>query len=278
MTIMSIVSGGLILTFLLYALLLALVVVAVKFLPNTFLGEPAQAVLKWLPPFLGGTALRDWAATVAEGLARQRLAGQRTGETGGRLAVEIEEAAMHAMLPLAAPADLDRIVACPETGQGHISVTVPEVLAIAAHIRRNKSRSEQTRIYEQAVANARRIASRSPGDLKPYPCALQGPDHVCCTFALRPLRCRPLHAISVRNQVSKDAAPAPGHPAEASESPGHERMVAQGVQLGLTRALQSAGLDANIYELNSALATALGMPDAAERWARGEDVFRDTLR
>ena len=46
----------------------------------------------------------------------------------------------------------------------------------------------------------------------------------------------------------------------------------------MTRALKSAGLDANIYELNSAVATALEIPDAAERWARGEDVFRKTLR
>ena len=46
----------------------------------------------------------------------------------------------------------------------------------------------------------------------------------------------------------------------------------------MTRALKSAGLDANIYELNSAVATALEISDAAERWARGDDVFRNTRR
>ncbi len=61
--------------------------------------------------------------------------------------------------------------------------------------------------------------------------------------------------------------------AEALEEHGHEQTVAQGIEMGLTRALKSAGLDANIYEINSALATALGSPDAAERWANGERVF-----
>ena len=275
---MSVLTGGLILTFLLYALLLALVLVAVKFFPKTLLGEPAKAVLDWLPPFLGGTALRDWAATTAEQLAQKRLAGKRTGDTAGLLAKEMEEAAMHAMLPLLDARDLDRIVACPEAGQGRVGVTAPEALAIAAHIRKNKSRAEQKRIYDLAVVNAKKIASRASGDPTPHPCALQGPNHVCCTFALRPLRCRPLHAISIAKEISQRTAP-PNRPQPgAPDAPRHEEIVAQGIEDGMTRALKSAGLDANIYELNSAVATALAIPDAAERWARGEDVFRKTLR
>src|SRR5262249_47829037 len=130
---MSIVIAGLILTFLLYALVLGLMVALVLFFPKSFLGEPAQAALKWLPPFLGGAALRNWAATAARQRTQKRVAGRRRGETACRLATEVEEAAMHAMLPLAAPADLNRVVACPETGQGRVGVTAPEVLAIAAH-------------------------------------------------------------------------------------------------------------------------------------------------
>jgi len=275
---MSVLTGGLILTFLLYALLLAVVVVAVKFFPKTLLGDPAKAVLDWLPPFLGGTALRDWAATSAEQLAQKRLAGKRTGDTAGLLAKEMEDAAMQAMLPLLEARDLDRIVACPEAGQGRVGVTAPEAIAIEAHIRKNKSRTEQKRIYDLAVVNAKKIASRSFGDSTPHPCALQGPDHVCCTFALRPLRCRPLHAMSIAKETSQRPA-SPTHPQPAApDAPRHEEIVAEGIEAGMTRALKSAGLDANIYELNSAVATALEIPDAAERWARGEDVFGKTLR
>lgn len=275
---MSVLTGGLILTFLLYALLLALVLVAVKSFPKTLLGDPAKAVLNWLPPFLGGTALRDWAATTAEQLAQKRLAGKRTGDTAGLLAKEMEAAAMHAMLPLLEAGDLDRIVACPEAGQGRVGVTPPEAIAIAAHIRKNKSRADQKRIYDLAVVNAKKIASRSSDDSTPHPCALQGPDHVCCTFALRPLRCRPLHATSIAKEASQRPASPPQPQPGAPGAPRHEEIVAEGIEAGMTRALKSAGLDANIYELNSAVATALEIPDAAERWARGDDVFGKTLR
>jgi hypothetical protein len=275
---MSALTVGLILAFLFHALLLLVVVAVVLFFPKSFLSEPAKAVLNWLPPFLGGAALRDWSATAAEQLAQKRLADKRTGETVSRLAMEMEEAAMHAMLPLVEPADLERIVACPETGQGRVGVTAPEVLAIAAYIRKHKSRAEQKRIYELAVENAQKVGARSVGDLTPYPCALQGPDHVCCAFARRPLRCRPLHAISVANELARRGGPPAGSHPETPDEPRHEQIVAQGIEVGMTRALKSAGLDANIYELNSALATALQTPDAAECWARGDDVFRDALR
>ena len=58
---MSVLTAGLILIFLFHALLLVLVMAVVLFFPKSFLGEPAKAVLNWLPPFLGGKALRDWA-------------------------------------------------------------------------------------------------------------------------------------------------------------------------------------------------------------------------
>ena len=272
---MSVLTAGLILTFLFQALLLMLLVGLGLLFPKSFLGEPAKVVLNWVPPFLGGNALRDWAATVAEQLAQKRLAGRRTGETASLLAKEMEDAAMHAMLPLVEPADLERIVACPEAGQGHVGVTAPEALAIAAHIRKHKSHAEQKRLYELAVENAKIIAARPAGVLAPHPCALKGRDHVCCTFALRPLRCRPLHAMTVAKETGLHEAPPAHLPAQALAEPRHEQIVAQGIEAGMTRALKSAGLDANIYELNSALATALEIPDAADRWARGEDVFHN---
>jgi hypothetical protein len=135
---MSSFTAGLLLTFLFHLVFLALLVAVVLFLPKSFLGRPAKAVLRWLPPFLGGNALRDWAATVAEGMARKRLNEGRTGETASLIAMETEEAAMHAMLPLVDASDLDRIVACPEAGQGRIGVTAPEALEIAAFIRKQK--------------------------------------------------------------------------------------------------------------------------------------------
>jgi hypothetical protein len=275
---MSSLIGGLILVLLFHLVFLALVAVVVGFFSKSRLGRPARAVIEWLPPFLGGAALRDWAAWAAEQVARKRLASQRTGETVSQLAIELEDAAMQAMLPLADPADLERAMTCPETGQGRVGVTAPEALAIVAYIRKHKSRAEQERLRTLAAENARKISTRSPGDGSPSPCALQGADHVCCVFARRPLRCRPLHALSVMRARRERDEVESCLPGDDMEAPRHEEWVAKGIEIGLTRALKSAGLDANLYELNSALATALGTPDAAERWARGEDVFQSTLR
>lgn len=293
------------------------VIAIVIFSRGTFWGEKdaaeeAKAVLTWRPPFLRGGALRNWAAMTTEQLAQNRLRGERTGKTGVQLAVELEEGAMHAMLPLARQAELERIVACPETGQGivgvtaveaitiaaHLSngrsqagqnrivacpdtgqgivgVTVVEALAIAARLRKSRSRAQLTQIHDLAVENSKTMASRADGEgnLDPLPCPLQGQDDVCCVYPVRPLRCRPLHAITVAKAMGSRIAEVAGSQAEAPNEDQHEWTIEQGIEIGLIRALKSAGLDANVYELNSALATALETPKAAERWANGENMF-----
>lgn len=277
---MSNLVVGLLMVFSFYALFLLACFALVRFLPASFMGEQAKAVLSWLPPFVGGEALRNWAATTAEQLTKKRLTDEQTAETVTQLAAEIEEGAMHAMLPTAGLSDLERIMACPETGQGTVGVTAPEALAIAVYLRKNRSQAEQQRVYEMAVENADAIAAQTRGDRdpSPLPCPLQGEDHVCCVYALRPLRCRPLHAISIAKEIGNHSEPsAAGSQAEVPGETGHEQTVAEGIEMGVTRALQSARLDAGVYELNSALATALAVPNAAERWAKGENLFHTQL-
>ncbi|MEO6788452.1 MAG: hypothetical protein ABI318_20195 [Chthoniobacteraceae bacterium] len=266
---------GLLMTFLIYALLLLCAFALVVFLPASFLGTPAKAVVKWLPPFMGGEALRNWAATMSERAARKRLAGKPTGATAGQLATEIEEIAMHAMLPMAGNPDLERVVACPKEGQGMVGVTAPEVLQIADYIRKNKPPGEQKRIHDMAVENTRKLTfhAAATAELHPPPCPLQGKDHVCSVYANRPLRCRPLHLLAIAKTAGLGVAKAAGPEGGSA----HGQTVAEGIETGLTQALKSAGVDAGVYELNSALATALETPDAAERWAKGEKVFHDPL-
>lgn len=273
--IMSVLVAGLLIVFLLYGLLFGACLAVALLIPKSFLGAPAKAVLNWLPPFLRGEALRNWAEATAERLARQRLAQKLTGETAVQLAAEVEAGAMRAMLPAAELSDLERIVACPEAGQGKVGVTAPEALALAAYLRRNRSRVEQDRIYRQAVENVKKLAVRksSQGDAPPLPCPLHGKDHVCCAYGARPLQCRPLHAVEIAKDLGGHGFPRETSAIGADQGCGHEHTVAQGIERGLTRALKSAGLDADIYELNGALATALETPDAAERWAKGENIF-----
>lgn len=240
-----------------------------------FWPEEAKAVLTWPSPFLRGAELRNWAATTVEELTLTRLNGKRTGMRAVQLAAEVEEGAMQAMLPLAQQAERECIVACPETGQGPLGVTALEVLAIADHLRTNRSPAEQKRIHDRAVESSIKIASRTGDDrnLPPLPCPLQGRDGVCWVYAARPLLCRPLHAKSIAKGMGNRSVEPAGSQTQAPGVDGREQTIAEGFEIGLTRALKSAGLDANIYELSSALAVALETPDAAQRWANGEKVF-----
>lgn len=158
-------------------------------------------MLTWRPPFVSGEALRNWAAWATKDSVQRRLAGERTGQTAVRLARDVEDGAVHAMLPEAPPADLERVVPCPAEGQGVFGVTAPEVLAIAANLRQTRSRAEQRKISELAAENAKKLAALAPGNggAPPLPCPLQGENHICCTYAARPLHCLPLHARSVAN-------------------------------------------------------------------------------
>jgi hypothetical protein len=267
------------------AILLAAVVLGVIFVRAAFWGEQDQAnevndELTWRPSFLRGEALRNWAARVAETTAFRRLQGKLTGRTALQLAAEIEQGALHAMLPLARQAEIESVVACPDAGQGTIGVTPVEVLAIVAALRKKRSREEQKRVHALAAENARTIASRgsNPTEQRPLACPLQGTYNVCRTFGERPLQCRPLHAVAVARTMGSRRASHVGTDDGSSDHHGYEDTVAEGIALGLSRALQSASLDGNTYEFNSALATALEIPDAAERWARGEDVFASCPR
>lgn len=256
-----------------YIVFLLACLAVLRLLPRSGLGKQAAAALGWLPPFLRGDALREWAAATAQGIAQQQLSGTRTADTAARLAMEMEAGAMHAMLPLARSADLGRVIACPESGQGLIGVTAPEVLAIAGHVRKKLPRAEQERMRGMAAQNAKQLAARTSRErISPVlPCPLQGDAHICCVYSQRPLRCRILHSVLIANEMTeRHAAVKPGEER-------HEETVAEGIEIGLTRALDSAGLSAKVYELNSALAIALGMPNAAERWASGEDVFSAAL-
>lgn len=259
-----------------YALVLLACFAVMRHFPASFLGEPAKAVLAWVPPFLGGESLRNWAAAKAGETVRNQLAGKRDAGLATRLTTAIEDGAMRAMLPTVDDAARERRVPCPPDGQGRVGVTAPEALAIAEYIRKHLPLAEQRRIREMAVENARAIAAGRPAisKLPVLPCPLQGHGCMCAVYPARPLRCRPLLAHAVAAGSGTDAG---AHPVEASGSQtvaaDHEKTVAEGVERGVARALQAAGLDSAIYELNSALVIALDDPAAAADWARGERVF-----
>ena len=257
-------------------------VVAIIWLEVAFRGdrgrtEREEEVRRWQPPFARGGDLVNWARSTTARTVGKWLAGKPTAATPSKLAAELHEGATRAMLPLAPERETRRTVACPEEGQGMIGITAPEAIEIADYIRRNLSRAERDRIYDLALENAKKMADLGHTQLSvdETPCPLQGDDCVCRTYEARPLRCRPLHAATIARQLGLETSGAAGEiPPWAS----HMLSIEQGVEEGLIRSLESAGLDANLYELNDALVTALDTPDAAERWKQGDGVFAFTGR
>lgn len=250
-----------------------IVVPALYCLEIALRGHDAEAERRknwiWRPPFARGGALLDWAAATTRRMVGEGLSGRRSAATPVKLAADLERGATRAMLPLASEQQAGCPVRCPDEGQGMIGVTAPEVLQVADTIRRTMSRAEKQRIYDQALANSQKISGLDHTQFNgtEAPCPLAGHDHLCRVYAARPLHCRPLHAAAIAAKFDLEIDRA--GPADAILA----QTVRQGVAAGLESGLQSAGLDARLYELNSALVTALDTPDAAVRWANGEDVF-----
>jgi Fe-S-cluster containining protein len=258
------------------ALLVCLVVIVALWLnvamsSDRDLAGGSETAGRLRPRFSRGGDLLNWATRTAAWIVRRRLTQNHSQSTPMKLAAELEEGATRAMFPLAPEREMRRIMACPDNGQGTIGITVPEVLGMAHYIRHNMSRAERKRIYDLAVENTKRIAELDQADISAdqIPCPLQGEDKICRAYSARPLRCRALHTATIAEQLGlKPAAGEDEAPALVAAE-----VVERGFEEGLTLGLRSAGLDANQYELNSALVRAMDVPDAPQRWMRGEDVF-----
>jgi len=229
-----------------------------------------QAERRWRPPYVRGAELMSWTRSMTARIVGMVLRDGADATTPKKLAVKLNDGASRAMLPLASRLDSDREVACPETGQGVIGVSVPEAIELADYLRRSLPKSEVLRVHQRSRENADLIAQDPSLRGSGSPCSLQGGDCVCRAYPARPFGCRPLHAVTIAHELGLDAVPDDGEPADWAT---YADAIGQGIAEGLARGLESAGLDGKIYELHSALVTALDNPDAAERWAKGEDVF-----
>ncbi len=223
---------------------------------------------RWQPPYVRGQELVAWARKVAAEVVRT-TSGSAPSERAG--SVEVSEAlqagATLAMLSDLPRRELQRVLPCPSGGQGLIGVTADEALTLAEHVRWDLPKRDGERIR----ARARELADEPTTEPKegggvPRGCALQGADGICTVFASRPVQCRALHA----GMLLRRWAPSP---VDAGTDLADARSVCEGIQDGWVTALAEAGLDPNVYELNSALAAALGSDDAYLRWLEGEPLF-----
>ena len=143
-----------------------------------------------------------------------------------------------------------------------VDVLAPEAFRIAAHLKRTRSPGE-------LAAVASRLGAHGQHDFGTRPCVFL--DHGRCSiYEVRPMVCRGYNSLSKErceafyNDASVDLKGTKDHQAGS---------LAEAMEEGVIAGLNALGLDAQWYELPSAVLRALETPAGASRWARGEAVF-----
>ena len=145
-----------------------------------------------------------------------------------------------------------------------VDVLAPEAFRIAAYL-------QQTLSLQELAALVYRLGTHGQHDFGIRPCVFLA-DGRCSIYEVRPLVCRGY------NSLSKERCEAFYHDASVDLRGTKDRVVgrlAEATEDGIIAGLEALGLDAQWYELPSAVLRALETSDSPARWARGETVFQD---
>jgi Fe-S-cluster containining protein len=143
-----------------------------------------------------------------------------------------------------------------------VDVLAPEAFLIAAHLQRTRSASELTSLLC-------RLAAHGQHDFGQRACVFLAQGQ-CSIYDVRPLVCRGY------NSLSKERCEAFYHDASVDLTGTKDHTaarLAEATQEGVIAGLKALGLEAQWYELASAVLRALETDGGAARWARGEPVF-----
>jgi Fe-S-cluster containining protein len=153
-----------------------------------------------------------------------------------------------------------------------VSVTAVEAIAIADKMRADYP-PDWIEAIKVKVDSAARVISpmvKSEDYLKArVPCALLAEGGQCSIYANRPLMCRSYSSFSVNS--CKQCFDEPER--DYVEMDNFALSVGLGIIDGMLSACIEKHRDGLMYEFHSALLRALEVPDASERWQRGERVF-----
>jgi Fe-S-cluster containining protein len=141
-------------------------------------------------------------------------------------------------------------------------VLAPEAFRIAAHLQQTRTPRELAELVYQLGAHGQR-------DFGARPCVFLA-DGRCSIYEVRPMVCRGY------NSLSKEQCEAYYHDASVDLKGTKDRVagrLAEAMEEGVIAGLNALGLDAQWYELPSAVLRALETTNGPERWARGEAVF-----
>jgi Fe-S-cluster containining protein len=156
-------------------------------------------------------------------------------------------------------------------------ITPLEAIVAAQHLLARASSETVTKVCQRLAENAARRAAMSAEERARIRlrCGLLGDNGLCQVYEARPLVCAGVFSLS-RSACELAAT----HSDPASQRVPLDRPAkawTMGVSGGLQRVLVEAGLDGNLYELNSIVLRALQTADVSARWLAKEDVFAGCL-
>jgi Fe-S-cluster containining protein len=144
-----------------------------------------------------------------------------------------------------------------------VDVLAPEAFRIAAHLQQTRSPGELTEL-------AYRLGTHGQHDFGTRPCVFLSQGR-CSIYEVRPMVSRGY------NSLSQERCETFYHDASVDLRGTKDRVagrVAEAMEEGVIAGLNALGLDAQWYELPSAVLRALETLDGPTRWARGEAVFQ----
>ena len=158
-----------------------------------------------------------------------------------------------------------------------VRVSGPEAIGIADALREAYPDAWLAQIRQVVAQRVERIEGLPT--IRAYlearlPCAFLAQDGGCSIYDWRPIVCRGYHSLdraACQEKYVDLAQPAP--PIDS-----YAHMAANAVLHGVAIAVEAAGKDGRLYEMHGAVLRAIDTPDAAARWARGEDVFAGCRR
>ena len=156
-----------------------------------------------------------------------------------------------------------------------IPVTPFEAFIIATHIKQNFKGEHFKNLVQKLKMNAQLLDSNSAHKFGTprVPCALLDYNGACSIHLNRPIRCRGYFSSSKKNCDAQVNQPEIEIPVD-----GHSLALSRGVQSSLSKVLSAYRLDAEYYELQSAVYIALNQKHALKKWLKGEKIFSNCLK
>jgi hypothetical protein len=224
----------------------------------------------WALPVLRGEELRAWGKRMVDRLVSAYAHQPRTPDATLALAKNISQGVSQVIddVMTNSPVGSRVIPDCTSRRHEMIGITGLEAIAMAEELWNHREGAEVVDIRDRAIRNAQlaRPLTRDSYRSAKITCPLLTDDGQCATYSSRPIYCR----SQCRECSGAGCDCAAGDATDAQE---FAVTLGGGVLNGLTDGLAAAGMDGQVYELNSALAVALDTPDISTRWGRGEPVF-----